>query len=163
MRKLILLLLLIPVLSWADCPGATTESTTITRHSIYTLEETKYYENAVHCEAHRCQKEIEELHKKFPERKGINEVSASCLCGKLGGARNPSGLMKGYFSCYEMKIQKPKSSYIGTHFATEPKPKSAPVTPQPKTSITDAKSQCSDIGFKKGTEKFGECVLELMQ
>ena len=34
---------------------------------------------------------------------------------------------------------------------------------KPKVSIEDAKSQCSDIGFKKGTERFGECVLELMQ
>jgi len=32
-----------------------------------------------------------------------------------------------------------------------------------KTSITDAKSQCTDIGFEADTEKFGDCVLELMQ
>jgi len=30
-------------------------------------------------------------------------------------------------------------------------------------SMAPFKSQCSDIGFKKGTEKFGDCVLELMQ
>ena len=42
-------------------------------------------------------------------------------------------------------------------------PTPAPTSTTPKTSITDAKSQCSDIGFKKGTEKFGDCVLELMQ
>jgi hypothetical protein len=41
-------------------------------------------------------------------------------------------------------------------------PKPTP-TPTPKVSIEDAKSQCSDIGFKAGTERFGECVLELMQ
>ena len=28
-------------------------------------------------------------------------------------------------------------------------------------NIEDAKSICEDIGFVKGTEKFGECVLEL--
>ena len=33
----------------------------------------------------------------------------------------------------------------------------------PKVSIDDAKSQCTDIGFKASTEKFGDCVLELMQ
>lgn len=33
----------------------------------------------------------------------------------------------------------------------------------PKVSINDAKAQCSDIGFKAGTEKFGDCVLELIQ
>ena len=27
--------------------------------------------------------------------------------------------------------------------------------------MTEAKATCLDIGFKKGTEKFGECVLEL--
>ena len=39
----------------------------------------------------------------------------------------------------------------------------APAIKASKVSIDDAKSQCSDIGFKKGTERFGECVLELMQ
>ena len=27
--------------------------------------------------------------------------------------------------------------------------------------IEEAKANCKDIGFKEGTEKFGECVLEL--
>ena len=38
-------------------------------------------------------------------------------------------------------------------------------TPQPKseskTDMTSAMSKCSDLGFKKGTEKFGDCVLKL--
>ena len=34
-------------------------------------------------------------------------------------------------------------------------------TSTPKVSIDDAKKQCEDIGFKAGTEKFGECVLRL--
>jgi len=40
-----------------------------------------------------------------------------------------------------------------------------PPTPTTTTKVTieDAKSQCTDIGFKAGTEKFGGCVLELMQ
>jgi hypothetical protein len=38
-----------------------------------------------------------------------------------------------------------------------------PATTTPKVTIDDAKSQCTDIGFKTGTERFGECVLELMQ
>jgi len=163
MRKLLLLLLLIPVLSWADCPGATTELVTANGKGIYTLEETKYFINAMHCEAHRCQKEIEELHKKFPERKSMDEVSASCICSTLGGANNRNTVMKDYISCSGVEMQIHKAGFVGTHFATEPKPKSAPITTQPKTSITDAKSQCTDIGFKAGTEKFGDCVLELMQ
>ena len=28
-------------------------------------------------------------------------------------------------------------------------------------NIEEAKASCKDIGFKEGTEKFGECVLEL--
>jgi len=34
-------------------------------------------------------------------------------------------------------------------------------TLSPKVSIDDAKIQCEDIGFKPKTERFGECVLEL--
>jgi len=41
----------------------------------------------------------------------------------------------------------------------KPTPISEKITP--KVSIDDAKKQCSDIGFKAGTEKFGECVLKL--
>jgi hypothetical protein len=33
----------------------------------------------------------------------------------------------------------------------------------PKVSIDDAKKQCEDIGFKPKTEKFGGCVMELME
>jgi len=46
--------------------------------------------------------------------------------------------------------------------ALTPAPTTIP-TPSTKVSIDDAKAQCSDIGFKAGTEKFGDCVLELMQ
>ena len=53
---------------------------------------------------------------------------------------------------------------VNITFATEPKPKPTPTpTSSPKVSIDDAKVQCTDIGFKAGTEKFGDCVLELMQ
>jgi len=38
----------------------------------------------------------------------------------------------------------------------------APAIKKPKVSIEDAKAQCTDIGFKAGTENFGSCVLELM-
>jgi TPR repeat protein len=38
-------------------------------------------------------------------------------------------------------------------------------TPQPKseskTDMTSAMGKCSELGFKKGTEKFGDCVLKL--
>jgi len=47
---------------------------------------------------------------------------------------------------------------------TTPITTSAPTpttTPTSRVSIDDAKIQCEDIGFKAGTEKFGECVLRL--
>ena len=34
-------------------------------------------------------------------------------------------------------------------------------TSSDKLNMTEAKATCLDIGFKKGTEKFGECVLQL--
>ena len=162
MRKLLLLLFLIPVLSWADCPTTLGSPGWLYSDDGGTVPLVKQeFHSNLHCEAHRCQREIEALHKEFPERTSMDEVSASCICTTLGGARNPSVEMKGYISCRGMKTWTPKSAYIGTHYATEPTP--TPTTTPPKTSITDAKSQCTDIGFKKGTEKFGECVLELMQ
>jgi hypothetical protein len=37
-----------------------------------------------------------------------------------------------------------------------------PVTPTtPNISIDDSKAKCADLGFKSGTEKFGDCVLKL--
>jgi len=32
---------------------------------------------------------------------------------------------------------------------------------QPPASLDDAKAKCADLGFKAGTEKFGECVIKL--
>jgi hypothetical protein len=37
------------------------------------------------------------------------------------------------------------------------------VTKSNKTNFDTAKKQCEEIGFKKGTEKFGECVLDLTE
>ena len=37
------------------------------------------------------------------------------------------------------------------------------VTKSNKTNFDSAKKQCEEIGFKKGTEKFGECVLDLTE
>ena len=36
-------------------------------------------------------------------------------------------------------------------------------TSSPKLSMEQAKFQCKDIGYKYGTEKFGNCVLEFMR
>lgn len=41
----------------------------------------------------------------------------------------------------------------------------APLTPpqqtQPAASLDDTKAKCADLGFKAGTETFGECVIKL--
>lgn len=53
-------------------------------------------------------------------------------------------------------------------WAPPPPPSPAPLPPQnPITqgasggAIDDAKEKCADLGFKRGTPKFGECVLKL--
>lgn len=43
---------------------------------------------------------------------------------------------------------------------TETKPVAAPTSTM---SINDAKSKCSELGFKPGTEGFGKCVLRLSE
>jgi len=179
MRKLLLLLLLLPVLSWAECP--TTPGSPGWSYNVdgspMPLAKQEYNSN-LHCEIHRCQREIEELHKEFPERKGnayyekMDVISPACVCKNLGGLMPGQG--SDHFGCNDSKtIFKHNNGTSGTVQRTrdlkgwgkhvEPKPKSNPVTTQPKVSIDDAKKQCTDIGFKAGTEKFGDCVLELMQ
>ena len=40
---------------------------------------------------------------------------------------------------------------------------STPASPTSSTNLDKAKSTCTDIGFTAGTEKFGECVLKMME
>ena len=172
MKKLLLLLFLIPVLSWADCPLPILEWTNGKGEPIIFTEEQNEYKSNLHCEMHRCyKKEIEELYKKFPERKGMDEISPACVCKNLGGLITGQG--SDGFGCNDSKtIFKHNNGTSGTvqrtrvlknfHTHADPEPKPTP-TSIPKVSIEDAKVQCSDIGFKTGTERFGECVLELMQ
>jgi len=174
MKKLLLLLFLIPVLSWADCPTQMPEWKDNKGKLLnFTEEQNAYYSN-LHCEMHRCyKKEIEELHKEFPERKGMDEISPACVCKNLGGLTS-SHTPDEYFGCYDMKkilqgdgspgggIRLGTSSLKDFHTHADPEPKPTPTT-TPTISIDDAKSQCTDIGFKTGTERFGDCVLELMQ
>ncbi|MDC0542607.1 hypothetical protein OAO24_03935 [Methylophilaceae bacterium] len=153
MRKLLFLILLIPVLSWADCrteaPPAFFEDGTRLQ---YTPAQNEYYAK-LHCEAHRCKEE--------------NQPNVTCLCKNFGGVKliDP----KYGFQCDgTVKNNGSRDHHVinyytsDSHFSIEPTPTPATTT-TPKVSIEDAKSQCTDIGFKTGTERFGECVLELMQ
>ena len=159
MRKLLLLILLIPVLSWGDCPPPFPLGYSVNSNGErieFTREENEY-EAKLHCEAHRCFK--------------LNKVSASCMCENLGGEITTPPLPdENSFGCNDSRAIFGKSVF---RFMSEVKNKKPhysekPITPTPATTTTkvtidDAKSQCTDIGFKKGTERFGECVLELMQ
>ena len=40
--------------------------------------------------------------------------------------------------------------------------KLSPTVSAKKTPLEKAKEQCAEIGFKKGTEKFGDCVMKLL-
>ena len=40
--------------------------------------------------------------------------------------------------------------------------KISPTVTARKSSLEKAKEQCAEIGFKKGTEKFGDCVMKLL-
>ena len=157
MKKLLLLILLIPVLSWADCPPPFPLGYSVNSNGEqieFTREKNEYYAK-LHCEAHRCKEE--------------NQPNVTCLCKNFGGVKliDP----KYGFQCNETLENNGISDYhiinyytSDSHFSIEPTPAPATTTtPSTKVSIDDAKSQCSDIGFKAGTERFGECVLELMQ
>lgn len=68
-------------------------------------------------------------------------------------------------------LSRPASSAISTYLSlrfpcgsVSHRPPAAPpsATPiKPVSSFDDAKSKCSDLGFKKGTDQFGTCVLKL--
>ena len=172
MRKLILLLLLIPVLSWADCPPkfkkqycSPSKCDTLVEFSALEYSQHDFR----HCESHRCA--------------AAKEGWLACKCENLGGIEfkqkidyaNPALDDKGNIipisKCFGGEAvyhpsESQKLNYEDSHFVEKPiisSPAKTTPTTTPKVSIDDAKSQCSDIGFKKGTEKFGDCVLELMQ
>ena len=56
--------------------------------------------------------------------------------------------------CQETSISSSNSA-SSTTFST-------PASPTSSTNLDKAKSTCTDIGFTSGTEKFGECVLKVM-
>ena len=160
MRKLLFLILLIPVLSWADCGPETWgnyKGQTVGGKPL----PTKIIEEMIktHCEQHRCA--------------AINNLTPTCICENLGGVvREPNNL----YRCGNNKVSTNFDEYFTNEKREHLQEKSqalvppstpTPATPTPtsipKVSIEDAKSQCTDIGFKTGTERFGECVLELMQ
>ena len=151
MRKLLLLLFLIPVLSWADYTPE--RGKTYDLKGVETTQPEHYYEynKNEHIEMHRCA--------------ALNQLTPTCICENLGGLieikNNDFFCNAGIFS--DGSVGSSMNNLQLPHYVEKPITLTPTPTPTPKTSITDAKSQCTDIGFKAGTEKFGECVLELMQ
>ena len=154
MKKLFLLLFLLPVLSWADCGPETRGN-----YNAFFLGgkplPTEIIEELIqtHCEQHRCA--------------AINNLTPTCICENLGGVvsapNNRFGCANNEFTTdFDKYFTDEKREYLQEKSQALVAPTPTP-TPTPKVSIEDAKSQCSDIGFKAGTEKFGDCVLELVQ
>jgi hypothetical protein len=79
------------------------------------------------------------------------------ICYSLGGLKNEPYIytdgVLGY-KVYRYQCNGPQYSNPASVTAT-------PVVTKPSVSIDEAKQQCKDLGFKPGTEKFGNCVLEL--
>jgi len=162
MKKLFLLLFLIPVLSWADCFSEQGKTYDLNNKRYYDSHSPEYQKKA-HCEAHRCA--------------ALNQLTPTCLCENLGGlvkTHQEGSMSLEYWNnasfceaaVYLDGSNGHESGYFQLpHFFEKPiTPTTTPTTtPTPTVSIEDAKVQCTDIGFKKGTEKFGDCVLELMQ
>jgi len=177
MKKFLLLLLLIPVLGWADCPttpGSHGWGYSVGGGPVAPMKQE--YQSNLHCEIHRCQRELEALHKEFPERKGdayyekIDVISPACVCKNLGGVMS-SLEPDEYFGCNESKLIFKHNN--GTSGIVQPtsllkgwgekyaEPQSIPIATQNINLLDDAKKDCEQIGFIPKTEKFGECVLKL--
>ena len=154
MRKLLLLLCLIPVLSWADYTPERSKSYDLKGVETTQPEHYHEYDKNEHIEMHRCA--------------ALNQLTPTCICENLGGLieikNNDFFCNAGIFS--DGSVGSSMNNLQLPHFKVKPiisSPAKTTPTATPTVSIKDAKSQCSDIGFKKGTEKFGDCVLELMQ
>tara|TARA_B110000967_G_C18838693_1_gene538178 strand:+ start:74 stop:574 length:501 start_codon:yes stop_codon:yes gene_type:complete len=166
MKKLLFLILLLPVLSWADSWGPKSKfESELSAKDLRVL-------NEMHTQAHKCYNEMVEYSKKFPNRPEIG-LTSTCFCNTLGG---PASHGQGIHCRGNDEFPNPRAFNLPwNHFITKAKAKyesksDSAKTSSPKVSIDDAKvsiddakAQCTDIGFKAGTEKFGDCVLELMQ
>ena len=174
MKKLFLLLFLLPVLSWADCVG-----------------------NLTHCEYHRCIDagrddancmcenhgglEFEGLPSQHPVLKYNKNITPGIVLRKCYAFKSPNltgnietigpDANSGYCSQWAAGDIKtigrdgktiifPANEWF-EHYCKKLQPKTLTNTPTPTVSFEDAKKQCEDIGFKPKTERFGECVLEL--
>ena len=153
MKNLLLLLLLIPVLSWADCGPDT-----LTKYKDMASSGKEIQELInTHCEEHRCA--------------ALNQHTPTCVCENLGGVVRDKIDGKYYERCannrtvmlqdYHDKSSRIYHNLRNEHYQEKSQALVPPAPTTPAVSFDDAKKQCEDIGFKPKTEKFGECVLDL--
>ena len=82
------------------------------------------------------------------------------ICSTLGGLKyEPSISLDGLLGYKRYKYQCNGPQPVNYSPAPIANPSQAPNNSS--VSIDQAKQQCKDLGFKTGTEKFGNCVLEL--
>ena len=77
-----------------------------------------------------------------------------------GSAYDYPGLISIYMGRSNQKIDEtsPQASYTTTPGTTQPQP----VTESKNTlNLDDAQKKCEELGFSKGTENYGNCVLKL--
>ena len=94
MKKLLFLILLIPVLSWADCGPETWGNYKDYSHGGKPLTNEMIEENIKnHCEHHRCA--------------AINNLTPTCICENLGGVvREPNNLFRCAYNKSSMDFNK---------------------------------------------------------
>ena len=89
----------------------------------------------------------------------IDQIAASnCRSKGFSAATLYSSRRAGEFMSYTYKCQKASATAENGNSAN-----SQTSNASTKLSIAEAKTQCEDIGFKVGTEKFADCVLELTE
>jgi len=100
----------------------------------------------------------------------LNQANSYCMSlgmgkpsiKKIWTGRNP--ILNEKASDEEMRNTRPdqRSGEYDSHEFTCDLPQAvAPSPSKANMSIDQAKDQCKDLGYKPGTEKFGNCVLEL--
>lgn len=85
-------------------------------------------------------------------------LSNTCLEIPSPSVRWPDGVS---LSSTKLRLCHKDSEYTFIKPATSYQAPAYQPLPSPTVGIDDAKKKCADLGFKSGTETFGNCVLKL--
>jgi len=151
MKKLLFLILLIPILSWADSWGPKNKfESELSAKDLRLL-------NEIHTQVHKCYDESYFYSKKFPKRPKL-AVTYACFCKTLGG---PASHGRGVDCRGNDEFPNPRFFNLPwNHFTDVARYESnlnSAKTSSPKISATEAESQCSlmHISNKKNINKKG--------